>query len=321
MSSGRSTGARVSLGREIAEDLRRRIVEGEFAPGSRLPSEADLCSHYRVSRVTVRTAAKALESQGLVDIRHGSGMYVVDFGGQIRSGVQELRSITETIREMGMVPGMEYHSIQRRRPTEEEYARLHLDSDEDVLDLQRAMTADGEVVAYSYDLLPATGITDEIEKSLGEGSMFAAMDRIGLSAPSRNSTQSIRVTSDGDEIDPRAACICSWIRSTSTDQEPRWLTARRTLSKDASSSCWFARADYRVETRASDGTFIVGEHPRRIRLNSDFSCESTAKRHRYFTAIQVFAYLHLARSGSQSVGSRSDLLRFDDALTAISDPA
>lgn len=180
MSSSRATGARVSLGREIAEDLRRRIVEGEFAPGSRLPSEADLCSHYRVSRVTVRTAAKALESQGLVDIRHGSGMYVVDFGGQIRSGVQELRSITETIREMGMVPGMEYHSIQRRRPTEEESARLHLESDEEVLDLQRAITADGAIVAYSYDLLPATGITDEVEKSLGEGSMFAAMDRIGL---------------------------------------------------------------------------------------------------------------------------------------------
>ena len=69
----------------------------------------DLAASYRVSRVTIRTAAKALESQGLVDIRHGSGMFVVDFGGQIRSGVQELRSITGTIAEMGLEPGVEYH--------------------------------------------------------------------------------------------------------------------------------------------------------------------------------------------------------------------
>ena len=172
--------SRIPLGREIAEDLRRRIVGGEFPPGARLPSETDLAAAYRVSRVTIRTAAKALESQGLVDIRHGSGMFVVDFGGQIRSGVQELRSITETIAEMGLEPGVEYHSISRRPGSRHESTRLHLDSGADVLELQRAITADGEVVAYSYDVLPAGDMTTEVEKSFGDGSMFASMDRIGL---------------------------------------------------------------------------------------------------------------------------------------------
>jgi len=175
-----NSGVRIPLGREIAEDLRRRIVEGEFAPGSRLPSETDLCEQYRVSRVTVRTAAKALESQGLVDIRHGSGMFVVDFGGQIRSGVQELRSITETIKEMGLTPGVEYHRIERRVANDEELTRLHLEPEDDVLELQRAITANGEIVAYSYDVLPATNMTSEVESSFGEGSMFTTMDRIGL---------------------------------------------------------------------------------------------------------------------------------------------
>ena len=172
--------SRIPLGREIAEDLRRRIVGGEFPPGARLPSETDLAASYRVSRVTIRTAAKALESQGLVDIRHGSGMFVVDFGGQIRSGVQELRSITETIAEMGLEPGVEYHSISRRPGSRQESTRLHLDSGADVLELQRAITADDEVVAYSYDVLPAGDMTTEVEKSFGDGSMFASMDRIGL---------------------------------------------------------------------------------------------------------------------------------------------
>lgn len=174
-----STG-RVSLGREITEDLRRRIVGGEFAPGSRLPSEAELCSEYRVSRVTVRTAAKALESQGLVDIRHGSGMYVVDFGGQIRSGIQELRSITETIAEMGLTPGVEYRSIDRRPANEDELHRLHLVPGNAVLELRRAITADNEIVAYSYDVLPADDIDSRAQASFGKGSMFEAMDRVGL---------------------------------------------------------------------------------------------------------------------------------------------
>lgn len=65
---------------------------------------------------------------------------------------------------------------------------------------------------------------------------------------------------------------------------------------------------------------MLGEHPRSIRDSVDFSWESTAKRQRNFTAIQVLAYLHFPYSGSQSVGSRSDLLRFDEADTAIKDP-
>lgn len=181
MSSSRSTGARVPLGREIAEDLRRRIVAGEFAPGSRLPSEAELCSQYRVSRVTVRTAAKALESQGLVDIRHGSGMFVVDFGGQIRSGLQELRSITETIEELGLNAKVRRVSLTRRRADENERTRLDLTSDDaEIVAVHREILADDQVVAVSIDSIPASLVPASEDAGLGNGSVFAVLDRIGL---------------------------------------------------------------------------------------------------------------------------------------------
>ena len=96
-----------NLGRELAEKLRARIIGGEFPAGARLPSETAISDAYGVSRVTVRTAVKLLESQGLVNVRHGSGTYVADFGGQVRTGLQELRSITETIKEMGLTPRKE----------------------------------------------------------------------------------------------------------------------------------------------------------------------------------------------------------------------
>ena len=175
-----TTTPRTPLARQITEDLRRRIVAGEFSPGSRLPSEAELCERYRVSRVTVRTAAKSLESQGLVDIRHGSGMFVVDFGGQIRSGLQELRSITETIEELGLDAKVRRISLTRRQADENECARLDVNVNDEIVAVHREILADGEVVAISIDAIPGNLVPASEDVSLGNGSVFAVLDRIGL---------------------------------------------------------------------------------------------------------------------------------------------
>ncbi|MFY7068980.1 GntR family transcriptional regulator [Nocardiopsis changdeensis] len=52
---------------DIAADLRQRITEGEFAPGTALPRESDLMAHYQASRTPVRQAVAALAEEGLVD--------------------------------------------------------------------------------------------------------------------------------------------------------------------------------------------------------------------------------------------------------------
>ena len=169
-----------SLGRQVAKHLRSRIMQGEFSPGARLPSETEIALDYGVSRVTVRTAIKLLESQGLVDVRHGSGTFVSDFGTEIKAGIQELRSITETIREMGFEPSMERHKGETRAASEHESARLDLMPGEQVLDLQRAVFADGEVVAYSYDVIPIKTLDAQMLERMGQGSVFKVFETIGI---------------------------------------------------------------------------------------------------------------------------------------------
>jgi DNA-binding FadR family transcriptional regulator len=66
------------LDRQIAERIRARIVDGTFAPGSRLPAERELAHGFTVSRTSVREALIALEIGGLVEVRGGSGIYVAD---------------------------------------------------------------------------------------------------------------------------------------------------------------------------------------------------------------------------------------------------
>src|SRR3954468_23424078 len=64
------------LYRQIAEQLRGLIAGGEFAPGARLPAERDLARQLGVSRPSVREALIALEVEGWVEVRTGSGIYV-----------------------------------------------------------------------------------------------------------------------------------------------------------------------------------------------------------------------------------------------------
>lgn len=66
------------LYQQVAGAIVTAIHEGKYAPGKRLPSERDLAEEFRVSRPTVREAMIALEIRGLVEARHGSGIYVTE---------------------------------------------------------------------------------------------------------------------------------------------------------------------------------------------------------------------------------------------------
>ncbi|CCD99842.1 FadR/GntR family transcriptional regulator [Bradyrhizobium sp. STM 3809] len=66
------------LYRQVADQLRTLIDGGEFPVGSRLPTERELAEQLRVSRPTVREALIALEVEGRVRIRVGSGIYVIE---------------------------------------------------------------------------------------------------------------------------------------------------------------------------------------------------------------------------------------------------
>ena len=65
------------LYRQIADQIRGLIRSGEFPAGARLPPERDLAKQLGVSRPSVREALIALEVEGLVEVRIGSGIYVL----------------------------------------------------------------------------------------------------------------------------------------------------------------------------------------------------------------------------------------------------
>ena len=62
----------------VANKLLEMIDSGVFPPGSRLPGERELAKRFGVSRVSIREAEIALQAQGRVEIKVGSGVYVLD---------------------------------------------------------------------------------------------------------------------------------------------------------------------------------------------------------------------------------------------------
>ena len=63
----------------VHDDLRRRILEGELAPGDPLPSERTLSDDFGVNRHAVREAVKRLEQAGLIRVTHGGATRVLDW--------------------------------------------------------------------------------------------------------------------------------------------------------------------------------------------------------------------------------------------------
>jgi len=94
------------LYRQIADQISVLISDGEYTAGSRLPAERDLAKQLGVSRPSVREALIALEVEGLLDVRVGSGIYVSQPGKRRRSdALQGDSGPFEVIRARWLIEG------------------------------------------------------------------------------------------------------------------------------------------------------------------------------------------------------------------------
>lgn len=81
-----SLGNRDKVSKIIAQQIEEAIVSKHYPPGSKIPSESELCSYFGVSRTSVREAIQNLAAQGLVSINKGKGIFVNELNTQSVSG-------------------------------------------------------------------------------------------------------------------------------------------------------------------------------------------------------------------------------------------
>tara|TARA_R110002110_G_scaffold415748_1_gene654831 strand:- start:66851 stop:67552 length:702 start_codon:yes stop_codon:yes gene_type:complete len=108
---------------QIASRMAAAMRSGKLQAGERMPSERDLAEQYNVSRSTIREAMIALEINGLVDIRKGSGIYVSAANDE-PADIADLPGPFEILEACVLVEG-EAAALASQRITQEEIQQLN----------------------------------------------------------------------------------------------------------------------------------------------------------------------------------------------------
>lgn len=150
---------------QVAAQIEQRILSGELRAGDRLPTERDLSTQFRVSRTAVREAMKTLEQKGLIAMRPGRGIIVIDGTSQalrhsldlmLRVGQGNYLNDLTDVREI-LEPEIAARAAQRA--TEEQIAAL-----------QRAVEFMDEALDQADAYIAAD---DDFHRTLAEGTQNA----------------------------------------------------------------------------------------------------------------------------------------------------
>ena len=142
----------LNLTEQVVAALQRRIEHGEFAAGSKLPTENELVAAYGVSRTVIREAISQLRARGLVETRRGIGTFArkpqQTAGAFMLPGVDPL-ALAEVLAVLELRISLETESaaLAAKRRSEVQVARLG----ELVDELERAAKAGSDSADADFE--------------------------------------------------------------------------------------------------------------------------------------------------------------------------
>jgi len=162
--------------RHIEQTLRERI--SALRPGVRLPSDAELCAEFGVSRMTARHAMQRLADDGLIERAPGRGSFVAEPPAYRRAN--RLMTFTHEMHRTGRVPSSRILSRVIRPSSVAEAASLGIPPRQPVVHLRRARLADGEPIALESAVLIGAVADAVMTADLSNGSLHEALGRAGF---------------------------------------------------------------------------------------------------------------------------------------------
>ena len=155
-------GAALPYYAQLAAILRKAINDGDWPPGFALPSEADLCQMFAVSRTAVRQALGELAAEGLVRKERGRGSFVRERRAEFV--IQEMRGFLDEMREQGKPVQTEVLDLSTCLASPDYAALLDVPTGNELIRLERLRSAGDEAIVLVETLLPSPrfkGVLDE----------------------------------------------------------------------------------------------------------------------------------------------------------------
>ncbi|WWR16588.1 GntR family transcriptional regulator [Lachnospiraceae bacterium JLR.KK008] len=169
-----------ALYRQLINSIKAKIQRGEYKIGDKLDSERVMAQQYGINRLTVRKALKALEEEGLVKARQGSGTYVVrplQESKQIEQGAGSTVSLSMLIRQSGYRSSRKVISFQKI-PAAGQLAEK-FPGEGQLFKMERLSYVNEEPYAVQKTYMSAEIFWDAQRYDFAEGSLYEYMDLHG----------------------------------------------------------------------------------------------------------------------------------------------
>ncbi len=138
---------------QILDILSERIKDSSYLPNSKLPSENSFCEEFNVSRITIRRAMDILVSRGIIYRMQGVGSFVSSVS-QIANPIVNPILFQDLIRNQGYEPGIQFIHAQIIPLSTHLAEKLKIPTDQEIVELQKVFTADGEPVIFCSNIIP-----------------------------------------------------------------------------------------------------------------------------------------------------------------------
>lgn len=159
---------------QLKESLRTDILTRRLQPHQQLPSERELCDHFRVSRMTVRQALLDLQRDGFIYSRAGKGTFVSE--PKIDQQLKRLTGFSQDMQARGSKPASRVVEARTTRANAEVAAALNLAPGAPVLLLVRVRIADKLPLAVETVHLPAALCPDLLKHDFATESLYAVLE-------------------------------------------------------------------------------------------------------------------------------------------------
>ena len=155
---------------KIKEHIENLIDQEIYEAGDKLPSETAFAKELDVSRASLREALRVLEKEGKIVKSQGVGTFVSKPIPRFKRGIEELFSVTDTIKNEGFTPGTRALEIETKKIDKHLALKMNIQENEKVLKLQRVRTADDKPVVFCIDYLNTNifpiDVDDDFSQSL-----------------------------------------------------------------------------------------------------------------------------------------------------------
>ncbi|KGX86863.1 GntR family transcriptional regulator [Pontibacillus litoralis] len=162
---------------KVKRDIIEKIENGTYRPGRNLPTEAEFCSIYDVSRTTIRTALNHLIMEGYIFRKQGKGTFVAK--GKVRQSLSASQNrFAEQLASQGLKPKIEVNELITMQPSEKLQQTMKKHSDYDVHEVKRTRYADNEVLQFEIAYVRAD-LVPTLTKEMVHKSLYGTIEQQG----------------------------------------------------------------------------------------------------------------------------------------------